>query len=90
MNESEYTPKMTWNYDSILLLSDGQTVRSWETLYESRRVSVYEIHGVWMFAAWVPLGYILLATKRYLKGNWKLWNYIHIIVGILTLAITIW
>ena len=43
-----------------------------------------------MFVAWMPLGYLLLATKRYLKGNWKLWNFLHIFVGIITLAITIW
>ena len=65
-------------------------MRSWDTLFELRRVPIYEVHGVWMFAAWVPLGYVLLATKRYLKGNWKLWNFIHIFVGVVTLAITIW
>ena len=65
-------------------------MRSWDTLFELRRVPTYEVHGVWMFAAWVPLGYVLLATKRYLKGNWKLWNFIHIFVGVVTLAITIW
>ena len=38
----------------------------------------------------MPLGFLLLATKRYLKGNWKLWNCVHIFCGLLTLAITIW
>ena len=51
---------------------------------------VYELHGWWMFFAWMPLGYLLLATKRYLKGNWKLRNFVHAVVGIITLFITIW
>ena len=55
-----------------------------------RRVPVYEHHGIWMFFAWMPLGYLLLATKRYYKGNWKLWHVVHILVGIITLVITIW
>ena len=55
-----------------------------------RRVSVYEAHGIWMFFAWMPLGYILLATKRYFKGHWKLWHIVHSIVGAITLIITIW
>ena len=38
----------------------------------------------------MPLGYLLLATKRYLKGNWKLWYFIHIFVGIFVLFITVW
>ena len=43
-----------------------------------------------MFFAWMPLGYLLLATKRYFKGNWKLFYFIHIFVGILVLIITVW
>ena len=43
-----------------------------------------------MFIAWMPLGYLLLATKRYLKGNWKLWHFLHIIIGMIVLVITIW
>lgn len=55
-----------------------------------RRVSVYEIHGFWMFVAWMPLGYLLLATKRYFKANWKMWHFVHILIGIVTLVLTIW
>ena len=43
-----------------------------------------------MFIAWMPLGYLLLATKRYLKGNWKLWHFLHIVIGMIVLVITIW
>ena len=85
-----FRPQEEWNQDSILLLSDGQSARSWNSLFELRRVPVYEAHGYWMFVAWMPLGFLLLATKRYLKGHWKLWNCIHIIAGVITLVITIW
>ena len=43
-----------------------------------------------MFFAWMPLGYLLLATKRYLKGHWKLWHILHIVGGFIILVITIW
>ena len=55
-----------------------------------RRVSTYEAHGLWCFFVWMPLGFLLLATKRYLKGNWKVWNIIHILAGLITLVISIW
>ena len=51
---------------------------------------VYEAHGIWMFFMWMPLGYVLVASKRYLKGNWKLWHVMHALVGFIALAITIW
>ena len=73
-----------------MLLSDGQVYRGWGSLFDERRVTVYEVHGLWMFFAWMPLGYLLLATKRYLKGNWKLWHLLHILGGFFVLAITIW
>ena len=74
----------------LLFLSDGQTIAGWNELLEMRRVPVYESHGIWMFFAWMPLGFLLLATKRYLKANWKLWHVVHILLGMITLVITIW
>ena len=78
------------NSQSLLLLSDGQVYHGWGELFDQRRVPVYETHGVWMFFAWMPLGFILLATKRYLKGNWNLWHFVHILAGFLVFVITIW
>ena len=75
---------------SLLLLSDGQACNGWDTLLEMRRVSVYEVHGFWMFVAWMPLGFVLIATKRYLKGNWKLWHVLHLLAGLIVLFITVW
>jgi hypothetical protein len=78
------------NRHTLLLLSDGQVYHGWGELFDLRRVPVYEAHGIWMFFAWMPLGFVLLATKRYLKGSWKLWHIIHILAGLLTLIITLW
>ena len=74
----------------LLFLSDGQTTKGWGHLTELRRVPVYEMHGFMLFIAWMPLGYVLLASKRYLKGNWKVWHFVHIFIGIVTLVLTIW
>ena len=74
----------------LLFLSDGQTIAGWQELLQMRRVSTYEAHGIWCFFVWMPLGFLLLATKRYLKGNWKVWHVVHIVVGLITLVITIW
>ena len=87
---SAFEPHEFDQKNTLLLLSDGQTCSSWESLMGMRRVPIYESHGIWMFFAWMPLGYLLLATKRYYKGHWILWHAIHIIVGIITLVITIW
>jgi len=87
---SKKVPDEFTQTETLLFLSDGQTCKSWDSLLDLRRVPVYEAHGIWMFFGWMPLGYLLLATKRYYKGNWKLWHFIHIIVGIITLVITIW
>ena len=46
-----------------------------------------EAHGWWMWAAWLPVGFLLLATKRYLKG--KLWEVTHCIHAALGHFVTI-
>ena len=89
-NGSNFEPHSFDQKETLLLLSDGQTCKSWDSLLELRRVEVYEAHGIWMFFAWMPLGYLLLATKRYYKGNWKLYHVVHILVGMITLVVTIW
>ena len=78
------------NQSTLLVMSDGQTCTSWNSLFDMRRVPIYELHGMWMFFAWMPLGFLLLATKRYLKGNWKFWHWMHVFIGLLVLVITIW
>ena len=87
---SKFEPHEFNVQETLLLLSDGQTSKGWNSLLEIRRVPIYEAHGIWMFFGWMPLGYLLLATKRYYKGNWKIWHAVHIIVGVITLVITIW
>ena len=75
---------------TLLLLSDGQVYHGWGELFDQRRVFVYEWHGILMFMAWMPLGYLLLATKRYWKGNWKLMHVLHIVGGLVLFVINIW
>lgn len=90
MSEISFEQHEFVNQDTMLLLSDGQVSKSWDSLFNVRRVPTYEAHGIWMFFAWMPLGYALLATKRYFKGNWKFWHYLHILLGAVTTVITIW
>lgn len=74
----------------ILFRSDGQCARNWLDLIDTHRVSVYETHGIWMWVAWVPLGFALIATKRYIKGQWKLMHILHAVLGFVVLAVTLW
>ena len=34
---------------------------------QERRIPEYETHGWWTLIAWFPLGYALIASKRYFK-----------------------
>lgn len=47
------------------------------------------IHGWIMWAAWGILGFIQLASNRYMKMFWMVHMWIHIIVGSLIILITI-
>ena len=38
----------------------------------------------------MPLGFLLIATKRYIKTHWKLMHILHAVLGSLTLGITLW
>ena len=78
------------NRMALLFTGDGQTTKGWDALFGIRRVPEFENHGIWMFLAWMPLGYLLLATKRYLKSNWKVWHVVHIVIGLVTMVLTIW
>ena len=42
-----------------------------------------------MWAAWMPIGFLLLATKRYAKGSWSLMHYLHAIIGYMVLTATL-
>ena len=58
-------------------------------LTELRRNDFYEHHGWWLWAAWMPVGLLLLCTKRYGKRSWSCMHLIHAILGYFTLVVTL-
>ena len=60
-------------------------------LRELRRNSYYENHGWWMWTVWMPVGFLLLATKRYFKKQWSCMHFTHSLLGYFCmLTTTIW
>ena len=49
----------------------------------------YEQHGLWMWAAWFPVGLLLLVSKRYAKKAWMSMHFLHALLGYFTLIVTI-
>ena len=49
-----------------------------------------EAHGWWMWAAWFPVGFCLLASERYLKGRyWDITHTAHALLGHTVTLITL-
>lgn len=53
------------------------------------RVDFYEAHGWWMWAAWMPVGFLLLVTKRYAKKYWSCMHVTHAILGFAVVLVTL-
>lgn len=58
-------------------------------LTEFRRNSFYEAHGWWMWSAWMPVGLLLLITKRYAKKHWNCMHICHALLGVAVLGVTL-
>ena len=58
--------------------------------FAEAREPTYEAHGWWCLVAWFPLGFALLATKRYYKVPWFLMHNIHNALGLLVTAATLY
>ena len=69
---------------TIQLKSDGQTFG--ET---GSRVMLIERHGWWMWAAWMPVGLLLLFSKRYNKKQWKAMHIVHALLGHFVLWVSV-
>ena len=54
-----------------------------------RRNDFYENHGWWMWTVWVPIGFLLLATKRYFKKQYSCMHVIHVLCGYAVLLTTL-
>merc|ERR1719253_2346808 len=53
------------------------------------RVWVLERHGWWMWAIWMPVGLLLLFSKRYMKTMWKSMHIVHALLGHLVLWVSL-
>ena len=52
--------------------------------FDNARIPDYEIHGIVTLIAFFPIGFALLATKRYYKTHWFAMHILHIMIGLLT------
>ena len=68
--------------DGLCSIGDGKPV--FET-----RIPLFERHGLWMWLAWGPVGFIMLWAKRYAKRSWKLAHVAHAMCGHFVLWVTL-
>ena len=57
--------------------------------FHDSRIKEYEIHGWLCLVAWFPLGFALIATKRYYKTRWHLMHHTHNLIGLAVTGITL-
>ena len=53
------------------------------------RVPIFERHGLWMWVAWGPVGFLMLYLKRYAKKQWKFAHVAHAMCGHFILWVTL-
>ena len=76
---------------SIKFSASGAASEGDLDLTSLRRNDFYEAHGLWMWVAWMPVGFLLLVTKRYVKKQWNCMHVLHAILGYFVLIVTmIW
>ena len=56
---------------------------------EADRVK-FHFHGSYMWAAWTLIGYALLASRRYFKGNYHASHAVHMICGFWLMLISLY
>lgn len=74
---------------SIKFSSTGTAIETDIDLTQAARNTFYEAHGWWMWSAWMPIGLLLLITKRYAKKNWNCMHIMHALVGCIVLGVTL-
>ncbi len=74
---------------SMKFSSSGIAAQGSADLTALRRNSFYETHGWWMWTAWMPIGFLLLCTKRYGKSKWSCMHLLHALLGYFCLIVTI-
>ena len=85
----------------VLLSSNSPIIRAYDIndasldgiegteTFEEARIRAYERHGVWLLAAWFPIGFYLLASQRYYKTRWLLMHHLHNVLGLFVVAVTV-
>lgn len=74
---------------AIKFSQSGNIMTSDTDLYDLRRNTYYENHGWWMWTVWMPIGFLLLATKRYFKKQWSCMHVIHVLLGYFCMLTTL-
>ena len=74
---------------SVEFSSSGVAVERIVDLTEFKRNDFYEAHGWWMWTAWMPIGLLLLITKRYAKKHWNCMHMIHSLLGLFVVMTTL-
>ena len=74
---------------SVEFSSSGVAVERTVDLTEFKRNDFYEAHGWWMWTAWMPIGLLLLITKRYAKKHWNCMHMIHSLLGLFVVMTTL-
>lgn len=81
----------SFDHGQVNLILNSSTALGEESKpsFHDARIKAYEIHGWICLVAWFPLGYTLIATKRYFKTRWYLMHHSHNVLGLIVTALTI-
>lgn len=74
---------------SLKFSASGTAAAGDADLTELRRNTFYESHGWWMWTVWIPIGFLLLATKRYFKKQYSCMHFIHVVCGYFCMLTTL-
>mmetsp|Transcript_36658 Transcript_36658/g.44848 ORF Transcript_36658/g.44848 Transcript_36658/m.44848 type:complete len:148 (-) Transcript_36658:1842-2285(-) len=74
---------------SLKFSDTGAAAEGSSDLAELRRNTYYESHGWWMWTVWMPIGFLLLATKRYFKKQWSCMHVMHTLLGYFCMLTTL-
>lgn len=74
---------------SVKFSSTGLAVETNIDLKDAARNTFFEAHGWWMWSVWMPVGLLLLITKRYAKKNWNCMHVMHALLGLTVLVVTL-
>ena len=73
----------------VTFTSSGVVETGSVDLTELRKNDFYEAHGLWLWSVWMPIGFLMLVTKRYAKKYWTCCHIIHALFGALILLVTL-